>query len=161
MSTNTPSQDELTLAAINRRRFFATGASGLGTLALASLLNEEGALAGEVPPQLAHFAPKAKRCIYLFMEGGPSQMDLFDQKPKLNELDGQPMPESLLEEEIKFAFIQKESARLNGQPANLSPLRRVRHGTVRLAASPQYAVWMTSPSSVRCTATSSIICRAN
>ena len=115
MTSQTPGQDELTLAELNRRRFFATGASGLGTLALASLLNEEGALGSEVPPQLAHFAPKAKRCVYLFMEGGPSQMDLFDPKPKLNELDGQPMPESILSE-IKFAFIQKESARLMGSP---------------------------------------------
>ncbi len=115
MHSNTPAHDELGLAALNRRRFFATQASGLGTLALASLLNEDGALAGNVPPQLAHFAPRAKRCIYLFMEGGPSQMDLFDQKPKLNELDGQPMPESVLKE-IKFAFIQKESARLMGSP---------------------------------------------
>jgi hypothetical protein len=84
-------------------------------LALASLLQEDGALAGDVPPQLSHFAPRAKRCIYLFMEGGPSQMDLFDPKPKLTELDNQPMPESILKE-IKFAFIQKESARLMGSP---------------------------------------------
>lgn len=122
MASNTPTQDELDLATSNRRRFFATGASGLGTLALASLLNEDGACAAEVPSALSHLAPKAKRCIYLFMEGGPSQMDLFDQKPKLNELDGQPMPESILNE-IKFAFIQKESARLMG-----SPRRFRRHG---------------------------------
>ena len=110
-----PSQDELDLAATSRRCFLTSGASGLGTLALASLLNDDGALAGNVPPQLAHFAPTAKRCIYLFMEGGPSQMDLFDEKPKLKELDGQPMPESVLKE-IKFAFIQKQSAQLMGSP---------------------------------------------
>ena len=115
MAFHNPSQHEFDVAALNRRRFFATGASGLGTLALASLLQEDGAFAADVPPQLAHFAPKAKRCVYLFMEGGPSQMDLFDRKPKLNELDGQPMPESILQE-IKFAFIQKESARLMGSP---------------------------------------------
>ena len=92
-------QHELEQATVNRRQFFATGASGLGTLALASLLKQDGALAEDVPPQLAHFAPKAKRCVYLFMEGGPSQMDLFDPKPKLNQLDGQPMPESILQEE--------------------------------------------------------------
>jgi hypothetical protein len=115
MTSRTPSQNELDLTAMNRRRFFATGASGLGTLALASLLNEDGVLAADVPPRLAHFAPRAKRCVYLFMEGGPSQMDLFDPKPKLNELDGQPMPESILKE-IKFAFIQKERARLMGSP---------------------------------------------
>jgi hypothetical protein len=110
-----PSQDELELAAAGRRRFLTSGASGLGTLALASLLNDDGALADDVSPQFAHFAPTAKRCIYLFMEGGPSQMDLFDEKPKLKELDGQPMPESVLKE-IKFAFIQKQSAQLMGSP---------------------------------------------
>ncbi|QDT43078.1 hypothetical protein Pan241w_31750 [Gimesia alba] len=102
-------------SALNRRQFFTSGASGLGTLALASLLKDEGLLASENSGQQAHFAPKAKRCIYLFMEGGPSQMDLFDPKPKLNELDGQPMPESLLKD-IKFAFIQKEAAQLMGSP---------------------------------------------
>jgi hypothetical protein len=115
MTSNISGPQELDVAALNRRRFFATSTSGLGTLALASLLKDDGALAAAVPPQLAHFAPQAKRCVYLFMEGGPSQMDLFDRKPKLNELDGQPMPESILQE-IKFAFIQKESARLMGSP---------------------------------------------
>lgn len=103
------------LCDLQRRQFFTSSTSGLGTLALASLLREDGLLASESPLPFTHFAPKAKRCIYLFMEGGPSQMDLFDHKPKLNELDGQPMPESLLNE-IKFAFIQKESARLMGSP---------------------------------------------
>ena len=115
MVSNRSDSDAQHLAALNRRRFFATNASGLGTLALASLLQDEHALAVGVPPSLTHFAPRAKRCIYLFMEGGPSQMDLFDPKPKLNELDGQPMPESMLQQ-IKFAFIQKESARLMGSP---------------------------------------------
>ena len=115
MTVQNDAHDLMTLAMLNRRRFFATGASGLGTLAMASLLNESNLLASDVPSQLTHFAPKAKRCIYLFMEGGPSQMDLFDPKPRLNELDGQPMPESLLQD-IKFAFIQKESARLLGSP---------------------------------------------
>ncbi len=90
----------------SRRRFLG---SGLGTVALASMLRNDGLLAGP------HFAPKAKRCIYLFMEGGPSQMDLLDPKPKLNELDGAPMPESLLEG-VRFSFTQKESARLMGSP---------------------------------------------
>ena len=112
--------EELSLATASRRRFFTSGASGLGTLALASLLRDDGLLAGAVPQPLTHFAPKAKRCVCLFMEGGPSQMDLFDEKPKLRELDGQPMPESVLKE-IKFAFIQKESARLMGSPRTFRP----------------------------------------
>jgi hypothetical protein len=94
-----------------RRRFLG---SGIGSLALASLLREDGLLASEATGS-PHFAPKAKRCIFLFMEGGPSQMDLFDPKPKLNELDGQPMPDSLLKD-VKFAFTQKDSARLMGSP---------------------------------------------
>ena len=94
-----------------RRRFLS---SGIGSLALASLLREDGLLASEAT-RSPHFAPRAKRCIYLFMEGGPSQMDLLDPKPKLNELDGQPMPDSLLKD-VKFAFTQKESARLMGSP---------------------------------------------
>ncbi len=94
-----------------RRRFLS---NGIGSLALASLLREDGLLASEAT-RSPHFAPKAKRCIYLFMEGGPSQMDLLDPKPKLNELDGQPMPDSLLKD-VKFAFTQKESARLMGSP---------------------------------------------
>ncbi len=100
----------------SRRRFLQTTASGLGTVALAQLLQDDGLLAGPAQStQGAHFAPKAKRCIYLFMEGGPSQMDLFDPKPKLNELDGQAMPESLLEG-VKFSFTKKETARLMGSP---------------------------------------------
>ncbi|MCA9051961.1 MAG: DUF1501 domain-containing protein, partial [Planctomycetaceae bacterium] len=95
---------------LQRRRFFTSTAGGLGLPALASLLQQDGLLADESHLPLMHFAPKAKNCIYLFMEGGPSQMDLCDPKPRLNELDGQPMPDSLLKE-IKFAFIQKESAR--------------------------------------------------
>ena len=95
----------------SRRRFLS---SGIGSLALASMLRDDGLLADD-SFQAPHFAPKAKRCIYLFMEGGPSQMDLFDPKPKLNEMDGEAMPESLLEG-VKFAFTEKESARLLGSP---------------------------------------------
>ena len=79
------------------------------------MLRDEGLLGAESFTRAPHFAPKAKRCIYLFMEGGPSQMDLFDPKPKLNEMDGQAMPESLLEG-VKFSFTNKESARLLGSP---------------------------------------------
>lgn len=99
----------------HRRDFFTSSASGLGMLALASLLQDQGLLAQDTDEAPTHFAPRAKRCIFLFMEGGPSQMDLFDPKPQLNKLDGQPMPDSLLNE-IKFAFIQKEAARLMGSP---------------------------------------------
>lgn len=66
-----------------------------------------------------HFAPRAKNCICIFLEGAPSQMDLFDPKPKLNELNGQPLPESMTKN-VRFAFIQKESARLMGSNRKFS-----------------------------------------
>ena len=95
------------LAAMTRRHFFGRSARGLGTVALASLL-EPGLLAGGVgnrasakagaPPRGGlhplEFAPRAKRIIYLFQSGAPSQLDLFDPKPRLIQLNGQPMPES-------------------------------------------------------------------
>lgn len=84
-----------------RRAFLGKAAWGMGSLALASLLNpkllsaEEAAAArwtGVVNP--LHFAPKAKRVIHLCMAGGPSHLETFDYKPKLAEMHGQPMPES-------------------------------------------------------------------
>jgi hypothetical protein len=101
----------------SRRDFLATSASGIGTLALASLLRDDGLLAAEeanpLAPRPPHFAPKAKACICIYLEGAPSQMDLFDPKPKLNTLDGQPLPESMTRN-VRFAFIQKATARLLG-----------------------------------------------
>jgi Protein of unknown function (DUF1501) len=108
---------------LTRREFFTSTASGLGLLALGSLLTQDGVLAAEpaVPgadpllPKPPHFPPRAKNCVFIFMEGAPSQIDLFDPKPKLNELDGQPLPSSLLEK-VRFAFIKKETVRLMGSP---------------------------------------------
>ena len=73
-----------------RRHFFSRTATGIGTAALSSLLHAAGGL-----PGLPHFAPKAKRVIYLFQSGGPSQMELFDYKPRLQDVAGQEMPESV------------------------------------------------------------------
>jgi hypothetical protein len=103
-----------------RRDFLATSASGIGALALASLFKAEGLLAAEaVSSRGPHFKAKAKNCIFIYMEGAPSQMDLFDPKPRLNEMNGQKLPDSLLEK-VRFAFIQKESARLMGTPRKFS-----------------------------------------
>ena len=66
-------------------------------------------------PKKAALRAKAKNCIFFFLSGGFSHIDLFDPKPKLNELAGQPMPESLLKE-VRFAFIQKDSARIMASP---------------------------------------------
>jgi len=118
---------------LTRRDFLATSASGLGTLAFASLLGADGLLAAApkrsaapaspLAPKPPHFAPRAKACIFIYMEGAPSQMDLFDPKPKLNELNGQKLPDSLLEK-VRFAFIQKEGARLYGSPRKFQPQGR-------------------------------------
>ena len=75
-----------------RRHFFGRAAAGIGTAALGSLLNpdlfgatsENEARVGGMPG-LPHFAPKAKRVIYLFMSGAPSQLDMWDYKPKMQD----------------------------------------------------------------------------
>jgi hypothetical protein len=86
---------------MNRRDFFGRFALGMGGMALFSLLNRDafGATPAVNPFKgildQPHFAPKAKRIIYLFMSGGPSQHDLFDYKPLLNKLNGQDLPASV------------------------------------------------------------------
>ena len=85
-----------TTTLLTRRHFFGVHAFGLGTAALASLLTGElDASATGALPGLPHFAPKAKRVIYLFQSGGPSQMELFDYKPKLKDYAGTELPESI------------------------------------------------------------------
>ena len=85
---------------MTRRCFFSRSSRGIGIMALASLLDRDLLRAAKSSMQSRgvvnplHFAPKAKRIIYLFQSGAPSQLDLFDHKPKLAELSGQPMPES-------------------------------------------------------------------
>jgi hypothetical protein len=78
-----------------RREFFTQAGSGLAGIALADMLAEDAA-AGSDPlaPRQPHYASKAKSVIWLFMEGGPSHMDLFDPKPLLEKLHGQPVPDS-------------------------------------------------------------------
>jgi hypothetical protein len=92
-----------------RRHFFKDCAVGLGSMALASLLN--GGKLSAAPQFLSplaplppHFAPKAKAVIYLFMAGAPSQLELFDYKPKLIEYDGKPMPDEFIKGK-RFAFM--------------------------------------------------------
>jgi uncharacterized protein (DUF1501 family) len=93
-----------------RRDFLTSAASGAGLLALLTLLREKGALAsaGQVPG-VPQFPPKAKRCIYFTMEGGPSQFDLFAYKPKLQELAGQHIPASFYQGQ-RFAFTDPSKA---------------------------------------------------
>ncbi len=80
-----------------RRALLRGAGSGLGAMAMAALLAEQSPAAtvhDPTVPRQPHHKPKAKSVIFLFMEGGPSHIDLFDPKPKLNELSGQPMPSS-------------------------------------------------------------------
>ena len=78
----------------SRREFLLRGGAGFGALALTGMLARDKAIASPNAPKQPHFAPTAKRVIFLFMEGGPSHMDLFDPKPLLNKLAGQTMPVS-------------------------------------------------------------------
>jgi hypothetical protein len=89
------------LQTITRRHFFSRAGLGLGAAAAASLLTHGRAQADQAPaasggrPGLPHFAPKAKRAIYLFMAGGPSQMDMLDYKPQMDELYDKDLPDSI------------------------------------------------------------------
>ena len=112
---------------INRRHFFGRNATGIGTAALASLLNREGLLGASNHnppdrgltglPDLPHHAAKAKRIIYLFQNGAPTHVDLFDHKPGITPLHGQPVPESY--------FKGKRFSTMTGDPSGklmLSPV---------------------------------------
>ena len=81
--------------AYSRRDFLCNAGSGLGAIALSSMLAAEAApLQDPLAPKAPHFKPTAKSVIWCFMEGGPSHIDLFDPKPELVRLAGKPMPES-------------------------------------------------------------------
>ena len=91
---------------------------GIGKIALASLLTSElspakslaaDTFASPIAPRATHFPPRVKRVIYLFMAGAPSQLDLFDNKPKLRELEGKPLPPSVIKGQ-RYAFIQPNAA---------------------------------------------------
>lgn len=110
-----------------RRHFFQQCRFGIGAMALGQMLYESGAAAAEratassansatepLAPKPPHFAPRAKNVIFLFMAGGPSQLELFDPKPKLNELDGQVIPESYVANQ-RFAFIKKDAKLLGSR----------------------------------------------
>jgi hypothetical protein len=106
--------NEITFRQIQiRRKFFRDAAGGIGTIALANLLAREGrasaAPVNPLAPKKPHFPPKAKNIIFMFMEGGPSQLDLFDPKPELAKWDGKPLPESITKG-LQLAFIKPTAA---------------------------------------------------
>jgi hypothetical protein len=99
---------------IARRWFLRDCGVGLGAMTLASLLSNDSvasAAANPLAPRAPHYAPKAKRVIYLFMAGAPSHLELFDYKPKLAQLSGTLPPPSILEG-YRSAFINPNSALL-------------------------------------------------
>ena len=107
-----------------RRGFLRDCGAGMGTLALARLLGLDGQLSAAAhdnplavkPP---HFSPKAKNVIFMFMEGGPSQMDLFDPKPELQKWHGKSLPESMTKD-LQLAFI-KPTAAVLASPRTFKP----------------------------------------
>jgi uncharacterized protein (DUF1501 family) len=122
-------QDEIKLEykkLVTRRHFFKECGIGLGSIALASLLNKD--MFGAQPqannplaPKKPHFQAKARRVIYLFQGGAPSQLDLFDYKPALVKYNGQPVPQELVKG-INYAFIKQDAA------LYASELKFSRHG---------------------------------
>src|SRR3989442_1670097 len=99
-----------------RRRFLRNSGCSLGAIALANLLAKDGRSApAETPsvnplaPKSPQFPPTAKNVIFLFMSGGPSQLDLFDPKPELQKWHGKPLPASLTKD-LKLAFVKPSAA---------------------------------------------------
>ena len=125
------------LRATTRRQFLGRGTTGIGVMALASLLNEKLFAAGQGG---LHFAPKAKRVIYLFMSGGPSHIDLFDPKPELTRRTGEVLPDSV-----------RKGQRITGMTSGQAQLlmvggasKYVRHG----AAAAEISEWLPHTGSI-------------
>src|SRR5262245_12307614 len=81
----------------DRRAFLSNFGAGFGALALGCLLARDeaaGAATSHLPPRARHFPARGKPVTWLFMQGGPSQLETFDPKPALKKLDGQPLPAS-------------------------------------------------------------------
>ncbi|MGE0755456.1 MAG: DUF1501 domain-containing protein [Pirellulaceae bacterium] len=101
----------LALRELTRRHFFRQCGVGVGSMALGSLLARDQASGAPLParrtplqPKPTHFPPRAKSVIFLFMAGGPSQLELFEHKPQLTALNGKPIPQSYIEGK-RFAFM--------------------------------------------------------
>src|SRR6476620_5422233 len=107
--TNTEHLNSLDARATARRWFLKECGVGLGSVALASLLGDSAnAAADPLAPKKPHFAPKAKRVVFLFMAGAPSHLELFDNKPTLAKYDGKLPPPDLIKG-YRAAFINPQS----------------------------------------------------
>jgi hypothetical protein len=113
--------------ALTRRQFFGRGALGIGGAALASLLNPSSSASGPAPAVhrlLPHFAPRARRVIYIFQAGGPAQMETFDYKPRLAEWHGQDLPPSVRGTQRLTGFTSGQGK----YPIVAPPVKFARHG---------------------------------
>lgn len=124
---------------LNRRQFLRAGGGGLGVAALASLMQSDGPAHAATPAPgpahvglagVPHFKPKAKRVIYLFQSGAPSQMDLFDHKPELAKRFGEELPDSI-----------RGTQRLTGMTAN-QKTHPVAPSTFKFAQHGQSGAWL-------------------
>jgi len=117
---------------LSRRECLNRLALGLGGIALADLLGRDATAAEpslspslSLPPSLPHFAPKAKRIIYLFQSGGPSQLDLYDYKPLLNQRHGEQLPDSVRGgQRLTGMSGNQSSIPIAGSPFKFSPYGR-------------------------------------
>ncbi|HEY6167644.1 MAG TPA: DUF1501 domain-containing protein [Verrucomicrobiae bacterium] len=129
-----PFDSSASLPGLTRRHFFSQCGLGVGSIALASMLGERRIsaaptggvkLVNPMAPKHPQFSPRAKNVIYLFMAGGPSQLELFDHKPQLAEFHGKDIPASFLEGK-RFAFMDSS---FKGAARLLGPQRQFRqHG---------------------------------
>src|SRR5687768_233086 len=113
--------DEANLTNLHRRCFLKSSACGLGSLGLMDLLAQDAKAVdataittNPLAPKQPHFVPRAKQVIFLFMAGAPSQLDLFEPKPAMKGLHGEPVPESFLKG-LSDSLI-KGSARVMASP---------------------------------------------
>src|SRR5207302_5587186 len=118
---------------VTRRQLFGKSARGIGVMALSSLLNPklfaDSSAAGGLA-DLPHFAPKAKRVIYLHQSGAPSQIDLFDYKPKLAVVAGSVLPDSI-----------RQGQRTTGMTSGQNPLP-VAPSIFKFARAGEYGTWI-------------------
>ena len=105
------------LSGLSRRQLLQTAACGFGSLALSAMCCEQSLASNALAAKPSHFRPRAKRVIFLFMQGGPSHVDLFDYKPRLARENGNPLPFDLPETE---ATVGLEETRLLGPVSKFS-----------------------------------------
>ena len=145
-------KDQLTMKErhlLDRRNFLLQSGAGLCSIALSSMLAEDGFASGiddkpsfpdPLAPKAPHHKPRAKSVIWLFLEGGPSHLDTFDPKPKLLELAGKPMPESFgrpitaMGTASNTIMPSKRLFKQSGQSARIGRISKAGPDTLRWAA---------------------------